>query len=216
VLVGFGGVGKTSLVKRLIHDRFDPRESMTDGIAITDWPIRLMNAEVRLHVWDFGGQEIMHATHQFFLTHRSLYVLVLNGRQGREDADAEYWLNLIASFGGESPVVVVLNKMKEHPFAVNQPALRQKFPGVREVIATDCADPPVGVQELRDAIHREIDGLPGLRDPFPAAWFAIKDQLSAMKETTSPSTATAHSVPRLGRPIKRLRTRSPGSCISWE
>ena len=120
--------------------------------------------------------------HQFFLTHRSLYVLVLNGRQGREDADAEYWLNLIASFGGESPVVVVLNKMKEHPFAVNQPALRQKFPGVREVIATDCADPPVGVQELRDAIHREIDGLPGLRDPFPAAWFAIKDQLSAMKE----------------------------------
>ena len=39
ILVGFGGVGKTSLVKRLIHDRFDPREAMTDGIAIADWPI---------------------------------------------------------------------------------------------------------------------------------------------------------------------------------
>jgi internalin A len=47
----------------------------------------------------------MHATHQFFLTTRSLYLLVLNGRQGREEADAEYWLNLIATFGGDSPVI---------------------------------------------------------------------------------------------------------------
>lgn len=47
------------------------------------WPIRLKGEEdVRLHVWDFGGQEIMHATHQFFLTERSLYLLVLSGRQG--------------------------------------------------------------------------------------------------------------------------------------
>ena len=54
-----------------------------------------------LNIWDFGGQEIMHATHQFFLTQRSLYLLVINGREGGEDADAEYWLKLIESFGGE-------------------------------------------------------------------------------------------------------------------
>jgi len=29
-----------------------------------------------LNTWDFGGQQIYHATHQFFLTRRSLYVLV--------------------------------------------------------------------------------------------------------------------------------------------
>ena len=115
VLVGFGGVGKTSLVSRLIQNRFNPREFMTDGISIADWSMKLKDADVQVHVWDFGGQEIMHSTHQFFLTYRSLYIVVLNGRQGREDADAEYWLNLIASFGGESPVIVVLNKIKEHP-----------------------------------------------------------------------------------------------------
>ena len=182
VLVGFGGVGKTSLVNRLIHDRFDPKEKMTDGIAIADWLVPLKDAEVRVHVWNFGGQEIMHATHQFFLTHRSLYIVVLNGRQGREDTDAEYWLNLIASFGGNSPVIVVLNKIKEHPFAVNQPALRQKFPMVRDVFATDCADPPEGRPTLLDVIQREIDALPGRRDAFPAAWFAIKDRLSSMPD----------------------------------
>ena len=67
---------------------------------------------MRVHVWDFGGQEIMHATHQFFLTERSLYLVVLSGREGNEDADAEYWLKLVESFGGESPVFVVLNKIE--------------------------------------------------------------------------------------------------------
>ena len=47
---------------------------------MTSWPIVLSNDErVRLNVWDFGGQEIMHATHQFFLTTRSLYLVVLAG-----------------------------------------------------------------------------------------------------------------------------------------
>ena len=31
----------------------------------------------------------MHATHQFFLSKRSLYILVLDGRK---EEDAEYWL----------------------------------------------------------------------------------------------------------------------------
>jgi internalin A len=133
ILVGFGAVGKTSLVNRLIHDKFDPHSAKTEGIQITQWPLRLNHAEdITLHVWDFGGQEIMHSTHQFFLTERSLYLLVLNGRQGHEDEDADYWLELIQSFGGGSPVIVVLNKIHEHPFDVNRGALQQKFPNIRK------------------------------------------------------------------------------------
>lgn len=183
VLVGFGGVGKTSLVGRLVNDRFDPHEAKTEGIAITDWPLRLHGEEnVRLHVWDFGGQEIMHATHQFFLTQRSLYLLVLTGREGREDADAEYWLNLIASFAAESPVIIVLNKIRQHRFTINRPALQQKFPNLRDVIETDCADPPLGLDGLRDLVQRETNALPDLRASFPSAWFAIKDRLSTMPD----------------------------------
>jgi hypothetical protein len=32
-------------------------------------------------IWDFGGQEIQHSTHQFFLTTRSLYLLVVDARK---------------------------------------------------------------------------------------------------------------------------------------
>jgi internalin A len=182
IFVGRGGVGKTSLVNRLVHARFDRNEAKTEGICITHWPLTLRADErVRLNVWDFGGQEIMHATHQFFLTQRSLYVLVLNGREGGEDLDADYWLRLIASFGGDSPVVIVLNKIREQPFDLNRRGLQQKYPNIRDILRTDCED-GAGIDELRRAIERETDRLPNLRDAFPASWFSIKDRLAGMPE----------------------------------
>jgi internalin A len=187
ILVGRGGVGKTSLVNRLLFDRFDLNEKKTDGIYITEWQLRLRDGEqVRLNLWDFGGQEIMHATHQFFLTQRSLYVLVLEGRQGGEDADAEYWLKLIESFGTESsgevsPVLVVLNKIKGNPFDLNRRALEKKYSFIHGFIATDCKD-RIGIEDLRAAVAEETGRLKHLRDAFPAAWFAIKDKLAGMKE----------------------------------
>ena len=119
ILVGRGEVGKTSLVRRLVDNNFRGDESKTQGINITAWPLRSDFDTFRLNIWDFGGQEIMHATHQFFLTERSIYLLVLNGREGGEDLDAEYWLKHIESFGGDSPVLVVQNKIAQHPFELN-------------------------------------------------------------------------------------------------
>jgi internalin A len=181
ILIGRGEVGKTCLVNRLVRDVFADT-SKTQGISITQWPIRLHGAEeVRLNVWDFGGQEIMHATHQFFLTRRSLYLLVLNGRQGDEDAEAEYWLQLTESFGGDSPVIVVLNKIQEHPFDLNRRALQAKYPAIREFIRVDCKE-RTGIDELHAAIHRATEALQDLRVPFPASWVAIKDRLAGMAE----------------------------------
>ena len=44
----------------------------------------------------------MHATHQFFLTKRSLYLVVLNAREGETRGRLDYWLKIIDSFGGDS------------------------------------------------------------------------------------------------------------------
>ena len=181
ILVGRGAVGKTSIVNRLIQDTFEDVKK-TEGIRITEWPLTVgeKRDRVRLNVWDFGGQEIMHATHQFFLTERSLYLLVLSGREGGEDADAEYWLKLIQSFGGNSPVVLVLNKIREQPFDVNRNALLRKYPFISDFIKTDCED-ATGIEELRRTVERETNNLEHLRDAFPANWFSIKDKLAGMK-----------------------------------
>ncbi len=184
ILVGRGTVGKTSLVKQLVEGKFDPQQNKTEGIGITPWPVKIggnLETDVRVNIWDFGGQEIMHATHQFFLTERSLYLLVLNGREGGEDYDSEYWLKLISSFGGESPVIVVLNKIKQHPFDLNYRALQAKYPQIRAFIKTDCS-PRTGIDELAAAVQKEIAELKDVHAKFPASWFSIKDALAGMKD----------------------------------
>ena len=85
LVVGNEAVGKTSLIRYLVENApRNPSEPKTPGTAIHEqistqaW----LTGEggVTLNIWDFGGQEIMHGTHRFFLTARSLYLLVLEDR----------------------------------------------------------------------------------------------------------------------------------------
>ncbi|MET0650724.1 MAG: COR domain-containing protein [Pyrinomonadaceae bacterium] len=176
ILVGRGEVGKTSVVRRLVDNDFRGDESKTQGINISVWPLECSSEKYRLNIWDFGGQEIMHATHQFFLTERSLYLLVLNGREGGEDVDAEYWLKHIESFGAESPVIVVQNKVGQHPFELNYRGLQARYPQIRVFVKTDCKD-GTGIDELRAAIREAVEEMPETRIEFPADWFAVKQRL---------------------------------------
>ena len=184
ILVGRGGVGKTSLVKRLVDNTFDPKEKMTEGIRITEWPVKLGRAETaRMNVWDFGGQEIMHSTHQFFLTERSLYLVVLNGRDGLEDEDAHYWLKMVESFGEGSPAIVVLNKINGTPFELNERDLKKRYPFIKAFVKTDCeGQRPPGIAQLRKLVQKETNALEGIRASFPESWFGIKDRLGEMAE----------------------------------
>jgi Miro-like protein. len=63
-----------------------------------------------MNIWDFGGQEIYHATHQFFLTKRSLYILVADTR--KEDTDFYYWLNVVELLSDNSPLLIVKMRNK--------------------------------------------------------------------------------------------------------
>ena len=186
ILVGRGGVGKTCLIKRLIHDTFDEHEPETLGIEIQPWQVSLADGDrVRLHVWDFGGQEILHATHQFFLTERTVYLLVLSGREGSATQDAEYWLQLIKSFGGNSPIIIALNKSQQHAFDVNRGLLLEKYPQIAAFVRTDCQNAPagaLGVAKLHQSILNATENLGLRKTDFPADWFAIKERLAAMQE----------------------------------
>ncbi|WP_293276673.1 MULTISPECIES: COR domain-containing protein [unclassified Microcoleus] len=176
LLVGQGSVGKTSLINRLTHNQYNPNEPQTDGLNITNWQITVNTKPVKLNVWDFGGQEIYHATHQFFLTKRSLYLLVSNCRTSEDENRLEYWLKLIESFGDASPVILVGNKSDEQPLDLNRKALRDKYPNIKAIIETSCQS-GTGIDELRSAIHTEISELKEVYDLLPLSWFQVKQRL---------------------------------------
>ena len=175
ILVGDGAAGKTSLVKQLFEEKFDPHESQTHGILIRDLAFSTHTLpNVNAHLWDFGGQETMHATHQFFLSKRSLYVLVLDGRK---DEKAEYWLQHIELLGDKSPTLVVLNKMDQHPgFDVNRRFLKDKYPFIVDFHKISCLE-KTGIEKLKQAIQETTTKVEILQTKWPENWLAVKQAL---------------------------------------
>ncbi len=174
-----GSAGKTSLVKRVLGEDFDKNEATTHGIRIRNWQVEAGDRAIQVNIWDFGGQEIMHATHQFFLSKRSLYVLVLDGRR---DERPEYWLRHIESFGGDSHVLIVLNKCDANPsFDVNRPFLRQKYPGIRGFYRTSCATGQ-GIEEFKAALVEELAQVKLIETRWANTWFEVKQRLENLQE----------------------------------
>ncbi|MCK4493375.1 MAG: GTP-binding protein, partial [Methylococcales bacterium] len=171
ILVGNGGAGKTSLSKVLRGLPFDEHEKQTHGINI-DQQIR---QGITVNYWDFGGQEMMHATHQFFLSKRSLYILVLDGRK---EENEDYWLKFIESFGGNAPILVVLNKMDEHhSYEVNSKHLKRKYKGIQSFHKISC-EKNTGLDELNHAINEALYAkIPLIQTKLPNKWLEIKTQL---------------------------------------
>ncbi|MDM8557282.1 COR domain-containing protein [Candidatus Parabeggiatoa sp. HSG14] len=181
LIVGQGGVGKTSLVNRLTKYIYNDAENKTEGIQIKQWLFRVKKGGIRLNIWDFGGQEIMHATHQFFLTKRSLYILVLDARQGEQESRVEYWLKLIQSFGGDSPIIIAINKTDEHPLDINKRGLKAKYPSLKTFFDISCKTNK-GISELKENLKYQLDNIEHVHDPFPSDWFQVKQALENMAQ----------------------------------
>ena len=181
LVVGQGGVGKTCLVKRLALDKFSENEVTTKGIDIQSWKITAPNdtkTEMSLNVWDFGGQEIYHATHQFFLTQRSLYILVWDARQEEEYARLDYWLKTIRIFAEDSPILIVMNKADERNKDLNIKEMKDRCP---QIIASRKVSAKMGkgIEELRKFIGKQAWDLPLMGTFWPASWLAVRRALKA-------------------------------------
>lgn len=176
LVVGEGSVGKTSLIKRLETGDFSEHEQKTAGIDVSRWSLDVGDDPILLNVWDFGGQEIMHATHQFFLTKRSVYVLVVDARQGEDQNRIEYWLKLIQSFAETSPILIVANKTEQAPMDIDTRGLREKYPSIVAILPISCKTGE-GIDAVKDALKSSLAQMPHVRDLLPAAFFSIKREL---------------------------------------
>jgi len=136
---------------------------------------------VTLHFWDFGGQDIYHATHQFFLTKRSLYLFVWEVRREEETRSFDYWLNIVKLLSAESPVIVVMNKADLRTKYIDEAGFKAKFPNIQAFCQVSCLDNR-GIGELTALIRGRLALMPHLRDKLPLAWADIRQRLEREKK----------------------------------
>lgn len=199
LIVGEGGTGKTTLWHKL-QDPYYPvplppeKQPSTVGIEIKEgWEFKhtgLDNTPFLVNLWDFGGQEIQYMTHQFFLTRRSFYVLLADGR--REIANFPYWFKAIHLLGYDPnqekpmPVLVVLNEkgntISKMPY--DQEAVKKDFPDLsiikREVDFAKKDDRLEGlVKAIQEILCHQMEHLP-LR--IPTYWNDVREALYKLRD----------------------------------
>ncbi|TFI50791.1 TIR domain-containing protein [Mastigocladus laminosus UU774] len=177
LIVGEGGAGKTSLANKIVDENYKLQsdEKSTEGIDVIQWKFPLANGkDFRVNIWDFGGQEIYHQTHQFFLTERSLYALVADTRQ--ENTDFYWWLKVVELLSDNSPVLIIKNEKQDRQCEVNERQLRGKFTNLKESLATNLANNR-GLAEIKQAIQDYITRLPHVGTPLPKLWVRVRAAL---------------------------------------
>ena len=193
ILIGEPEAGKTSLLRRLKDGSFDEKERPTDGINIESigfgecgtFEEQKSLHKIKGHFWDFGGQEIMNSTHQFFLTNRAVYILVLTARRDTAvSSQINKWVRRIGATGGDSPIIVVANKSDENPgFGFeNEEELKKGFPQIKYFVKLSCKE-NTNIDLLKGYLEKVIPQAKLFHTDIDEKWFPVKEALE--EETKS-------------------------------
>ncbi|WP_296842249.1 leucine-rich repeat domain-containing protein [Thiofilum sp.] len=196
-LVGNGRVGKSTLAYALEHKKAPSEHfASTHGIVIKniDLPVEGLDQPVTLNLWDFGGQEIYHATHRLFLSSDCVYLLLW--AEDTEEHENEirhpisYWLESINDLGENCPVILVKNQIDKPKKLPIQPFDSCHCIGsdhITQVVQISCRDYS-GFSTLKGALADLIKLLEHkVCLDLPNSWLAVQDDLERLRpEKTIP------------------------------
>ena len=104
VVVGWTGVGKTTLIHRMLGKSLPPLEQQkrTLGIVLQPWtlpiPVNGSSVDVNVSIWDFAGQMDFYPLHQQFLIDDGTFCMVVfNSSDAPEKSSNEIkeWLSIL-------------------------------------------------------------------------------------------------------------------------
>ncbi len=189
IIVGEGGTGKTTLFEKLKNANHNPLKTPTsethginifEGLALRD--------NFRANLWDFGGQELQYMTHQFFLTTRALYVLIMDARA--EAANLSYWFKIISLLGRDNEnekvqLLLVFNKRKNSTGTPQYEDLMAYYKNNFDFdfIEVDFAENDNRWIALKQLIETK---LLNLSIQLPKQWYLIREALQEEKNKQIP------------------------------
>ncbi|NHI94912.1 MAG: GTP-binding protein [Candidatus Lokiarchaeota archaeon] len=111
VVLGDGGVGKTSLIIRHVDKAFGSDYKPTLGFDISLKTIILEEFQAELLIWDIGGQAIFKEIRESYLEGSHCCMLVYDITNEESFKNLENWLGELTKFSGDVPFILVGNKI---------------------------------------------------------------------------------------------------------
>ncbi len=184
VLVGQGGVGKTCLLDALEGKEFVPGKDTTHGIDTRKLTLPCpgrRDISMELNVWDFGGQEIYHATHQFYLTNHALFILVWSARLGYEAGKIYKWLETIEALAPDSPILIAATYCKDRGADLPKGDIRSKYPDKVHFYEVDNENKQ-GIPQLMEAICQFASQLKYMGIEQPLSWIKAASAIKKLEK----------------------------------
>ena len=179
IILGDKGAGKTSIARKLVDPNAElPASSeSTRGVDTTHWEMAEEDFNVR--IWDFAGHTVTHAVHQFFLSERSLYILVCNGRT-EEYNRLEYWLSQMQNYGGDSEVIILVNEKDAHQHSIPINTLRETYP-ITDLFSFSIKDDAVALVQFRERVQNYVLHHPSWeKQEIPETYYQVKEKLESL------------------------------------
>lgn len=111
IIVGAGKVGKTSLTIRFAEDRFRESYLPTLGVDFLTKNLKIGQKNIKLQLWDTGGQEFVISLLPFYYTGAHGGVLVYDITNRNSFNSLDYWLKQIRQNAGDIPLMLAGNKI---------------------------------------------------------------------------------------------------------
>lgn len=108
LLLGDGAVGKTSLVRRFVEQKFDESYKMTIGVNVKKKEIDELN--LTMMIWDIYGQKLNRDLHSTNYSGADGAILVCDLTRYETFESLDGWIDEVFSVTGKIPFVVFGNK----------------------------------------------------------------------------------------------------------
>lgn len=109
-LVGNSGVGKSSLVRRYIHNQFESYNEATIGAAFFSKDINYPNYILKLQIWDTAGQERYRSLGPLYFRGCGSIILVINGSDKLSLDSCYSWVQQIRTENPDIYIILAINK----------------------------------------------------------------------------------------------------------
>ena len=114
-IIGDGGVGKTSLIKKFTKGTFDRDYNQTIGAQFSRYDIEIDGDLVNLIFWDIAGQDDFKFLHPLFYRESKGCIIVFSLEEndlGEESFNhIENWHNELKKYCSDIPVILFANKV---------------------------------------------------------------------------------------------------------
>ncbi|NHI90281.1 MAG: GTP-binding protein [Candidatus Thorarchaeota archaeon] len=113
VLVGEGGVGKTSITLRYTEDRFDDAMKMTIGVNFASKKVTIGENNVTLMLWDLGGQPRFREVISDYFKGARIAIAVYDATRTFSLQRLSDWLGRVKDNAPDCQIIFVGNKIDE-------------------------------------------------------------------------------------------------------